>query len=315
MSGQSTSTLSALLKPTVEPSPVDLCFRETDFLNLLRIAGRISPTAGAAPFSWNVMTSVNASTEVFTEGQAPPQAGKQTYVQTSLSPFYVRGVCGRTGHQRDNEARNGYYAPVQITESMLLEADVMKALEDQLVGSTQDRGYAAIVDSTGTYANLAQGTYSAWASQEDAVNGSLTVAVIEDLYEELTSASQSSVPRGANPTHITMPVNQITNYGRLQGFGNATATAMRIMGGQLYDLGVLAAGMAWNGMPIARVRGQTSTEVYMLDMTDFELLIHRDLEASPIIGNPEMESIQLSTAVCLKVRKRNKHGKATGVTA
>lgn len=324
MSGQSTSTLSALLKPTFENGVIDLAYRQTDFLNVLRSYGKVSPTVGGAPFSWVVVTVVNGSAEVFTEGQAPPAAGKQTFANTSLLPFYVRGVAGRTGHQRDNERRNGYYTNPTDVEQMLLNSDVMKKLEDTLCGSTQDQGFSTMIDSTGTYAGLSQSSTSIWASQEDGSIGVLSNSAMATLYTELTSASQSSVSRGANPSHWLMPSNQIQNYGATVGPLAASGSLVRIQQGAGMDFGLpgIPSGtggpetaFSCMGIPIMRVRGITTTEVYLVDMTDISLEVHRDLEVAPIVGNPEQEQWSVSMAVALKIHSRNKHGKLTGVTA
>jgi len=63
------------------------------------------------------------------------------------------------------------------------------------------------------------------------------------------------------------------------------------------------------------VRGLTNTELYMVDINDLELLIHRDLKMDEIVGNPEERKVAISTAVALKVAHRNWHGKMTGITA
>lgn len=314
MAGQSTSTLSALLRPNVAPDLADLLFRETDYLNLLRARGRVRDLTGPSPHQWNVVTTANASVETFSEGQAPPAAGRQAEVQTSLSHFRVRGVFGRTGDVRDNEEKGGYYQPVLPTEQELCESDVFKKLEDELVGSTQDRGYASIIDATGTYANLAQATYSIWASEENGSIGTLGLDDLEDLYEELRAGTTGGIARNARPTDVLMPMNQITNYGRTVG-PSASTSLYRFAPGQAFDPGVIAPGMFFNTMPIVLINGQTSTEIYMVDANDIELLIHRDLRVDPIVGNPEQESFQVSMSVLHKVKRRNKHGKLTGVTA
>ncbi len=324
MSGQSTSSLSALLKPNVKPALVDLLYRETDFINFMRSQGRIFDSVGSAPMLWNVITAVNASTEVFTEGQAPPQAGKQTYAQASILPFYFRGVFGKTGHVRDNEKKGGYYVAPSIGEAELAKSDVFKAGEDQLCGSTADRGFSTAIDSTGTYATLSASTTTVWASQEDGSIGVLGASAMNTLYTELTSASVSSVARGANPTHWLMPANQIQNYGAIVGPTATSGSLWRMNAGTGYDAGLPGSipvggsqltSLTHMGLPIVRVRGITTTEAYLVDVTDMSLQIHRDMEVAPILGNTEIEQFQISMALYMIVEKRNKHGKLTGVTA
>jgi hypothetical protein len=314
MAGQSTSTLSALLKPNVSSKSLDLQFRKTDFFDLLRASGRIGDTGGPVPLAWNVITGTNSSVEVFTEGQAPPAAGRQTFVQTSLGAFYVRGVAGETGHTRDNREKQGYYEDPFDIEKMLLEADIFYKVEQELMGSTQDRGIASVIDSSGTYANLSAASYTAWASEENTAVGTLTADAMQTLYEELSLASNGGVPRGAMPTHVLMPVQQYTNYGSIVGTG-ATTPTVRFNGMSNIDVGAQRLGHTFNGLPLVQCRAMTSTEIYMVDLTDIELLVHRDLRVEPILGNPEVTSYQVSAGFVFKVGKRNHHGKMTGVTA
>ncbi len=312
----SQSVLSALLKQNVAPELVDLLYRDTPYLNLLRSAGRVRDGQGPQPFQWNVVTSANASVEVFSEGQAPPDAGRQTYVQAQLNAFYVRDVWGVTGHVRDNARKSGYHQDVLDAESMLAELDLFKGCEDQLMGSTQDRGLAAIVDSTGTYANLAQGTYSQWAAEEnDASSAALTIAMLQTLHREMKSASVSGVARGARSSHWLMPPSQFEAYQNTVGAGNGTAANRLVrMSQDSTDFGFTAQTMTFNNLPIVVIPTMTSTELYLVDVSDIELLIHRDLEVAPIASNPENEMYQVSFAVAHKVKSRNKHGKIINLT-
>lgn len=313
---------SSLIRPNVLGSTVDLPFRRTDFLNFLRENGLVVASNGSQPFKWNLINDVNSSAEVFSEGQAAPVAGKQTYQQASLSPFYARVVVGYSGHVRDN--RGGMYEDAVALEIAKGTADLFKKVEDTLLNSTQDQGIAAIIDSAGTYAGLAAGTVTQWASEENGTVGTLTITAVEDLYEELVSASGgSSVPRGANPTHILFPPNQITNWTRTIG-ASASTSLMRFappaMGGGVFDPGMLGAGLvpqlAWNGRPVVSIAGITSTEGYMIDaMSGFELVVHRDVEVIELARTSDDVNFQISFACALKVARRNAHGKMTGITA
>ena len=314
MAGQSTSTLSALLKPNVKTPALDLMFRKTDFFDLLRASGRIKDLVGPSPYSWPVITGRNTA-EVFSQGQAPPVAGRHTFTQTSLSEFAVRNVIGETGHVRDNREKQGYYEDPNAAEKALGQADLFYLVEQELMGSTADRGIAAVIDATGTYANIAQGTISEWASEENGSVSTLSADAIQTLYEELTSAAGgSSVPRGAMPTHLLAPTNQITNY--VNTVGPVASTSLwRVNSGDKIDVGLTGAMPTFNGLPIVQCRLMTTTEMYMVDITDMELLIHRDLRVDPVVGNPEMMADQVSASFLFAVYKRNHHGKLTGITA
>lgn len=311
------SALSALIKENVKSGIADAAFRRTDLVNLLGSLGRVRDNVGQATVSWEITTSSNSSVEVFSEGQAPPVAGNQTYKRPALAPFYVRGVFGFTGHVRDNIEKGAFYDDPAVAEEALLKSDVMKKFEDTLLNATQDQGIASIIDATGTYAGLSQGSVSQWASEENAVGGALTYSAMQDLYEEMISpAGGSSVPRGASPTHWLMPTNQLGNYLALAGFAGTANAAPRFNIGQSpNDFGYSWSGASFSGIPIVVVSGITSTEIYLVDVMGMEIVIHRDLRMDEIVGNPELKQFQVSMGAALKVDLRNHHGKMTGVNA
>ena len=140
--------------------------------------------------------------------------------------------------------------------------DLYVLLESSLLGSTQDRGIGSIIDSTGTYAGLAQGTYSAWASAETAVSGAMTAAVMQDAHETLRAAPYNSMASA-----ILLPPNQVTNYTAVMGpAASSTPARMTIPtdGATPHDFGMLRVPPQFNGIPLISVNGITATEVYWL---------------------------------------------------
>lgn len=310
------STVAALIKENVETGVYNLVFRDTDLLNLINSRGAgIKPSTGAAPFQWQVATAANSSAATFTEGQPPPAAGAQTYKRASLNPFYAVASFGKTGHVKDNEAKAGYYAEPSL-EGMLTESDVMKKLEDLLCGSTADQGIASIIDSSDTYAGLAPGSVTQWASRETAVGGALTLTVMADMLQGLVQATDSGVSRGASPDSILASPNQIRKYTELAGLAGAANNSLRLMpsqGGPV-DLSLNWAMAQYNSIPIFRIRTLATSEMYFVEMSDFELIEHRGLTVKPIVGNAELDAFAVSLGVALKVRRRSRHGKMTGLT-
>jgi len=317
---QTLSLLAALLKENVESGYVGTPFRKTDLINLLAANGRIEMGVGGEPYSWELNSGANSSVESFAEGQAPPPSGAQTWKRPALSiGVNARAVFGITGHVRDNAAKGAFRLDIPGAEEALTKTDVMKQAEDLLMSATQDVGIASIIDSTGTYAGISQSSVSSWASEENAIGGALTLAAMQDLLEEMQSPTGgSSVPRGAAPTHWLMPVNQCGNYVSLGGAAGSANSAYRYRSGDAVDLSIAQRGlgsMSFMGIPIAQVSGLTSTEIYLVDITDMTLIVHRDLSVDPIVGNPENQQWQVSWRGALKVKTRNHHGKMTGVTA
>lgn len=314
MAAQTISTLASLARPNVKSGVVDLLFRKTPFFDLLRASGRVEDGQGPTPFKWNLVYS-GGTTEVFVEGQALPAVSRQTFTQASLDAFYVRGLFGLSGHAKDNAAKGGFYDDPKMVEEALMKSDVFKKIEDTLLSSTQDQGIAGIIDSSGTYAGISASTITQWASEENGSISTLDVADMEDLYEELVSAAGgSSVPRGNKPTTVLAPPNQVTNYIRTIG-SSASTPLVRLAPGGAFDAGFDRARATFQGLPVVEIAGITATEMYMVDINDLSLLVHRDLRIDPVVGSPEEENYQVSTAVCLKVEHRNWHGKMTGITS
>lgn len=315
--GATLSSLGALLKENVENGSYDLIFRETDLLRAISdFGGGMVSSQGSAPFAWQVVSGSNSSAETFVEGQAPPASGQQTYLRPSLNVFGVRVVWGISGHARDNAVKGGYYEALPSAEEIYAQTDVMKKVEDTLCGSTQDQGIASIIDASDTYAGLAPGSYAQWASEENNVGGALTMSAMDDLYEELTSATAGSVNRGASPSAILAHPKQIRKYSALAGVAGAANNSVRVMpdGSNGLDLGFRWGMASYQGIPILRIRTLANSEMYMLELGDFELIEHRPLTIERTSVNPELIEYAVSTTMCLKVRRRNKHGKMTGLT-
>lgn len=310
---------STILNPNVQGDIADLAFRKADYVEFLTREGRVKDGLGGSPYLWNVVSAVNASAETYSEGQAPPTAGQQTYKQASLSHVRVRAVYGFTKDVQVNAAKGGFYANQDPTsvERVLGESDVMYLLEQTLLGSNATAGIAAAVDNSGAYATLNASTTTQWASEENGSIGALTIAAMQTLYTEMISASGgSSVPRGAKPTHWLMPPNQMNNLIALGDGRATTGSVVRQVNAQGMDLGYFKPDMlAFNGLPVVKIPNITTTETYLVDVKDITLIVHKDIEVEEIVGNPETRQFQVSFWVAHKFAHRNWHGKMTGITA
>lgn len=293
-----------------------LVFRQTDFLNFLAAKGRIKVNPGASPFAWNVNYTGNSTAEVYAEGQAFTSSGTQLRVRASVSAFYMRIYCGVTGHVRDQVNRGGTYDDALKEELDKGIADFLVSFEAQLVGSTQDRGLASIIDSGDTYAGLAPGTYSAWVSQETAVGGALTLGVMETMYE-----TAITTPRGAMPTDFLCRENQINNYLSTVGAsaGTTSTIARVLLDGKPTDYGQLVQGCAYNEVPFTMIRSMVNTELYLLDLgatpDEFMLVDHRPIQVDAKSKTSDNDEMVVSRASMLVVKNRRKQSKLTGVTA
>lgn len=307
---------SSLARENVRGNATDLVFRRTDLLNWLRSIGATSTTGGAQPLQWNVVTAANSSAETFVEGQAAPVAGRQTYARASQAPTYFRVVAGYSGHVLDQQRNGGTYDDPVADAIERGTADLMKKIEDSLVGTTQDVGIQSIIDSDDTYAGLAPGSYNAWASKETGSVGTLGVDDLEDLQAALAMS-----PYLSDPDTILCAHTMIQNYTATVG-PSAGTSLFRINAGQKFDAGVLGGSMlaqgtvSFNGMPFVGISGLTNTVLLMLDSkSGIELVVHRDVEVQELARTSDDQNFQITMACMLRVQRRNAHGKLTGITA
>lgn len=308
-----TSTGAPFIRPNVQVPAVDSVFRNTDLINFLAANGRVVDAPGSSPFRWNVIDTANAQAAVFTEGQTLTTFGQQGYVQASQGAFYVRAAGGETGHMRDNRIKGGTYEDVRALEIAKATEDMWKVMEDQLLGSTANVGIASIIDSTTVYAGIDPAVNTAWASVEQNQGATLTVTALQDLYEALVAS-----PNGGQPTHLLMPQNQLTNYINVAGAPGAANSAFRIVPGAqggAFDAGVVIPLVTFNGLPVVPIRGLTTTELYMVDVSKMDLLIHRQPEVREIGRTNDDDLFMVSVAGCLRVSRRKSFAKLTGVTA
>ena len=308
-----TTTGAPFIRPNVQVPAVDSVFRNTDLINFLAANGRVVDAPGASPFQWNVIDTANAQAAVFSEGDTLTTFGNQGYVRGSQPAFYVRAAGGESGHMRDNRIKGGLYEDARALEIAKATEDMWKVMEDQLLGATTDVGISSIIDSATIYAGINPAVNTAWASVETPLGGVLTITALQDLYETLVGS-----PNGGQPTHLLMPQNQLTNYINVAGAPGVANSAFRIVPGAqggAFDAGVVLPLVTFNGLPVVPVRGMTTTELYMVDVSKMDLLIHRQPEVREIARTNDDDRFMVSVAGCLRITRRKSFAKLTGVTA
>lgn len=307
---------SALIRPNQpDGGPTDLTFRRTDLIEFFRSQGRIRPWTGASPMEWALTTAGNGSAALFVENQAQSQPGKRTFAKASVRPWYARAVAALTGHLRDQIAKGGTYEDLLKGEL----ADAVKALmylaETTLCGSAQDKGISSLIDANDVAHGLDPAVVTLWAALETGSIGTLDLADMQDFYVNLTSS-----PRGADPQVILGNVNQMKNYGNIQGpaaAGSIYRGTLPSESGKAYDIGMLKQGMAFNGVPIVPIRTLASTELFWLDTVNDDPAVYmmRDVETEELGKRNDNKEFVVSLGMALKVPNRRMHGKMTGITA
>jgi hypothetical protein len=326
-----TNISSTLVRENVQGGAVDLVFRRTDLLNWFMSRATVSRLTGAFPLQWNVVSAANTSAEVFAEGQAAPIPGKQTYNRASISPFYIAVSAGFSGRVRDQVANGGVYTDPLQDAIVKGTADSYKKLDDTLCGTTQDQSLQSAIDSGDTYAGLAPGSVTTHAAKETAVGGAMTLGTLIDMQEAL-----ALTPYTAATTDILSCANQISNYLELVGPQNGTAANRLVrfndpmQGGRLFDAGMLPNGYglggmapaaAFNTVPWFSIGGLTNTVVLFADTSPteagpgIELKVVRDLTVERLAKTGDDETILITSAYIIVVRRRNAQGKLTGLAA
>lgn len=307
---------SALIRPNQQDGgPTDLTFRKTDFLDFLKEQGRIRPWQGSHQKEWALTYAGNASAELFSEHQAMPAFGKRTFTKARMSPWYARATAAITGHLRDIVAKGGTFEDLLEGELGDCLKSLMYLVETTLLGSAQDKGIASLIDANDVAHNIDPSVITLWASLETPAIGALDAADLQDFLLNLTNA-----PRGADPSVILAPMNQLRNYGNIQGVTVATSVLRGELPGQgskPYDIGVMKNGMSFNGIPFRPIRTMTSTELYWLDLVtdDPAVYMMRDVETEELGKRNDNTEFVVSIGLAMQIPNRRMHGKMTGITA
>lgn len=308
------SNSSTLIRPNVVGGITDLRGRPTDLLDWFERRGAVRMNDGGSPHKWLILPSSTNAAETYVEGQALGAIGQPTYGMASISPTYQRSAVQTTGHVRDQIARGGYYPSADPDAAAIESAtkDLRVAVDSALAGSVADTGLASIVDAGDTYAGIAPGSVSQWASLETAVGGAMSISVMEAMYLALTNA-----PRGAMPTDVLVSLEQLLRYTGLFGYTNATAarTNPRAEAGRPYDVGMGNQLCSFNGVPFTSVRSLATGELYMLDTSEgFDVLEQRQTSTEVLRLAPDQETLVVSRAWLPVVTNRRTQGKLTGLT-
>lgn len=295
--------------------PTDLTFRRTDMLDWFRSQGRIRPWTGASPMEWALTYSGNGSAELFVENQALPSFGKRQFAKAAVRPWYARTVAAVTGHIRDQIRNGGTFEDLLKGEL----ADALKALfylcETTICGSAQDKGLESLIDGQDVAHGIDPAVISLWAALETGSIGTLDVADMQDFYTSLVGS-----PRGADPTVILGNVNQMKNYGNIQGPAAGSGSIYRgelpSVSGKPYDIGVVRNGMGFNGIPIEPIRTMSNASLLWLDTVNDDPAIYmaRDVETEPLGKRNDNDEYQLSLAMAVKIPNRRMHGRMHGIT-
>ncbi len=312
MAATTTTLLASELQRLYGPAAYSIFYNDR-FLPLFQ---QVGPRGGDS-YRFRVETGGNGSAATFSEGDALGVAGQVTWQQAVAPWTYFRSIVQITGHSEDS-AMGTEQGPEQLDYEMTNGAKALRDLMNTTYMADAATGLLGIVDDdTTAYYGLSRATYTTLQSEVNAVGGVLTLAQLQDLYEELRDNE-----RGARPQLILSPFNQITNYVNLQ-LQVGTSTNISIFrkdagnGVSGIDYGYLESGITFCGIPWLGMPDMTDTEIVFLDTSpgNWEYVEHRPFRVTEMAKTDDSTTFQLSAAAALICRAPRQQGKLETVTA
>jgi hypothetical protein len=249
-----------------------------------------------------VHSAGNDSVEIFTEGQAQPDAGNQDFVNSYVAWLYFRGMLQVTGHARD--ALQSRWIDHISLEGTLLRDDIVDLMTTSYMGSTY--GIELSVDYGSAYAGITRnGAAGYWESTETAVDRALAFSDMVDLQETIRDND-----KGGMPGMWLCSLNQESNIYRLTG-----QPAIKNIGPADNAPGLTA--QTFNGVKVVALPDWSDTVICCLDMRPekWDMRVTREFEVKEMAPSGDSDVFQLSTGRCMFNTEPKYDGKLTGVTA
>lgn len=309
MAAQNYSNASVLLRNQTARTVVNPIDRATDFFDLLMMSGRLK--GGVEPFKHALVTSANSTAERFIEDQGLPDGARRSASEVALAAFYWREVVKLTGRVVDINAGGGFIDDLLAGEVENATANMLYAVEGDLIGSTANLGLISLIDDTDSYGGLNPASITIHTSLVSTTVGTLNATKVEDHWEAMQTA-----PYHCKPTHILLATNQKTNYGRIMG-PSATSTPTRLIlgNGGGYDIGMQALPMTYNGVPLVGIQNLSTQDILFFDINDYVMWVQRDVAYKPLGTRNDNTEGFVSMAGAPELFDRRRHSKMEGVTA
>jgi len=301
-----TTSAAEVIRPIVREGFTEAVYRNNSLIPifLANQGGAPRPSGGDTSRRFKVNSAGNGSVETFTEGQAAPASGEQTWVSAAVAYTHFRIMLEFTGHARAAlQAGQGYVDAIG-EEIALGQKDLVDLITTTYMSGTN--GMETAVDSTTTYAGIARGSAAYWESYEAASVGTLAVTDLEDMIEALLDNDRGASAEGMR---LFMPYNQATNIYRLTG----TPATQFIADG---DKAPAFLRQTFAGIPMSPLGDFTNTVIILADMpgkwevVEHEGFMTKDMGAT---GDADLAMVTYRGAlVCLDPKLQ---GKLPGVTA
>ena len=285
------------------------------FLGLFQAGGLRSGES----FRFPIKVSGNGSATTYSEGAALGVAGNGTTVTAVVPWSYFRCIVNVTGHARD-AARGNPAAEAAIADEFADATKALIALNATTFMADSAVGVLGLVDDTSTNLHgLSRTTYAGLVSHvEPGGSAALTLAMMQNTYEALRDNS-----RGAVPTLIIGPVNQVTNYINVapqQAGGGTTPINVNVWnldGSRAIDLGANWNAIKFNGIPFLGIPDMVDTEIVFLNTrpSAWEFVMNREITLEQYAKVDDSETFVVSNACALACKQPHIQGKIEALTA
>lgn len=308
-----TDTFSAYFNESYIPTAIKTHFQNTWWYNQ-DVFEIVSPEKcpGGPTINWLLDYSSTSNAEKYSAGAPIPTPETISSVRAYMTKEWYQGGGKVPGYvNAKGRGQNAYN--VAISEN---EKAINNSLQVALAAAntTVLADLAAFVDATTAYsdASLARATYSI-ASYENALSGALTLAALEDMVEALENTTYG--PVDTSDLVWLMPRNQITNLSRLTSLASNAPLNASSQSSDPIDAGRQFRTKEFEQIPIIKVPGMTTTEIYLVRRSKTKLYMHTPIEVVPK-DVPEWANYWLTTfGVNLVIEDPQGCAKQTGVTA
>lgn len=312
MAGVLTTTITNHLKKVDPHVVVDAVERRSELFNLFQ---KRFATGGTGP-TWKARYGKNTSVGSYGEGDTDPAAGNQTYESPTLVWKYNKGVV-RVERIAIDQANSHYEIGVLVQDEIQGAArDMGDEIDEQLASdgtgnSSKDiTGIQIANDAAGTYAGLARGSFTWWASVEQAAIGTLALTDLQVPFATLRNATRRSKPDIilSNATVFDIAANLMDD--RLT---HNLPVGTVLPNGVVLQHGV--ASLQYRGAMWLEIPSYTAQRFDILQLSDWHIDIVRNFQWDPVEIDDDAITTKMTVGMQLVCDHPGRQAHGIGITA
>jgi len=306
MSGATTTTLAPLIEEQITEG-MSVHWRNMMVLALFGPGtDQKNDTGVRTRFHYNGQTAVEWS-----EGDAPPAAGYQSYVEglQSFRNFRVPiEVSGHAQDERQDATGDGYMSALAEEQERALN-DLMHGINTGLL-DTSTGGLQGLVDDSTAFMGLARATYTQLAAYESAVGGALTLAALKTMTRTLRDQ-----PRAGRPNLIIFsPTIADTYTGIVDSGANFHRRDVTAAPGDAFDIAPAPTAARFQGIATYEMPDLTASVLLCIQREDFYIKWKRRVKVRAMGATRDADMWDATARLMLGCRNPRRQGKLTGLT-